>query len=98
MQNQPAFKNENKALEFQAVFCIDDRECSIRRHLEHENVLCKTYGTPGFFGVEFFFQPLGGKFLTKLCPAPVTPKYLIKEEESAAKLKNRCIYRSVRRP
>jgi hypothetical protein len=87
MQNQPAFKNENKALEFQAVFCIDDRECSIRRHLEHENMLCKTYGTPGFFGVEFFFQPLGGKFLTKLCPAPVTPKYLIKEEESAAKLK-----------
>jgi uncharacterized protein YbcC (UPF0753/DUF2309 family) len=40
---------------------------------------CETFGTPGFFSVEFFFQPDHGKFYTKLCPAPVTPKYLIKE-------------------
>jgi hypothetical protein len=32
--------------------------------------------------MEFFFQPQGGKFYTKLCPAPVTPKYLIKEYDS----------------
>jgi uncharacterized protein YbcC (UPF0753/DUF2309 family) len=30
--------------------------------------------------VEFYFQPQDGKFYTKLCPAPVTPKFLIKEE------------------
>ena len=35
---------------------------------------CETFGTPGFFGVEFFYQPEDGKFYTKLCPAPVTPK------------------------
>jgi uncharacterized protein len=64
---------------FQAMFCIDDRECSLRRHLEHEDPNCETFGTPGFFGVEFYFQPDHGKFYTKLCPAPVTPKYLIKE-------------------
>jgi uncharacterized protein len=64
---------------FQAMFCIDDRECSLRRYLEKFDPACETFGTPGFFGVEFFFQPDHGKFYTKLCPAPVTPKYLIKE-------------------
>lgn len=64
---------------FQAMFCIDDRECSLRRYLEKYDPACETFGTPGFFGVEFFFQPEHGRFYTKLCPAPVTPKYLIKE-------------------
>lgn len=64
---------------FQAMFCIDDRECSLRRHIEQLDPQCKTYGTPGFFGVEFYFQPKGGKFYTKLCPAPVKPGFLIKE-------------------
>jgi uncharacterized protein len=64
---------------FQAMFCIDDRECSLRRHLEKVDPNCGTYGTPGFFSAEFFFQPLDGKFYTKVCPAPITPKYLIKE-------------------
>ena len=64
---------------FQAMFCIDDRECSLRRYLEKEAPKCETFGTPGFFGVEFYFQPDHGKFYTKLCPAPVNPKFLIKE-------------------
>lgn len=70
---------------FQAMFCIDDRECSIRRYLEKFDPTCQTFGTPGFFGVEFFYKPEHGKFLTKLCPAPVTPKYLIKEIEGRSK-------------
>jgi uncharacterized protein YbcC (UPF0753/DUF2309 family) len=64
---------------FQGLFCIDDRECSFRRYLENIDPACATFGTPGFFNVEFFYQPVGGKFYTKLCPAPVTPNYLIKE-------------------
>ena len=64
---------------FQAVFCIDDRECSLRRYLENEDPSCYTFGSPGFFGVEFYFQPVDGKFVTKLCPAPVNPGFLIKE-------------------
>ncbi|TBH69780.1 YbcC family protein [Aquirufa antheringensis] len=73
------------AKSFQAMFCIDDRECSFRRHLEALDPACDTYGTPGFFSVEFFYQPVGGKFYTKLCPAPVTPNFLIKEEGSEKK-------------
>ncbi|MHA8049752.1 YbcC family protein [Aquirufa sp. ROCK-SH2] len=71
---------------FQALFCIDDRICSFRRYLENLDPNCETFGTPGFFSVEFFYQPLGGKFYTKLCPAPVTPKYLIKEVGEGKKL------------
>ena len=64
---------------FQALFCIDDRECSFRRYLEDLDKNCTTYGTPGFFGVEFYFQPQYGNYTTKVCPAPVSPKFLIKE-------------------
>ena len=78
-----ATHNDNASVankSFQAMFCIDDRECSLRRHIEHFDPNCETFGTPGFFGVEFYFKPQDGKFYTKLCPAPVTPKFLIKEE------------------
>ncbi|MCZ8215272.1 MAG: Na-translocating system protein MpsB, partial [Cyclobacteriaceae bacterium] len=81
-QEQVAEKTSHS---FQAMFCIDDRECSIRRYLEKFDPACQTFGTPGFFGVEFFYKPEHGKFLTKLCPAPVTPKYLIKETEGKSK-------------
>ncbi len=64
---------------FQALFCIDDREESIRRYIETLDPHCETFGTPGFFGVEFYYQPDHGKFYTKLCPAPMTPKFLVKE-------------------
>ena len=64
---------------FQALFCIDDRECSIRRYVEKQDSSCQTFGTPGFFGVEFFYKPEHGNSITKQCPAPVTPTFLVKE-------------------
>lgn len=70
---------------FQAMFCIDDREFSLQYYLEKNEPACETFGTPGFFNVEFFYQPEHGKFFTKLCPAPVTPKYLIREVGSKGK-------------
>lgn len=70
----------------QAIFCIDDRECSLRRHLEHLDKDFDTYGTAGFFGVEFHYQPEHGKFHTKVAPAPVQPKHLIKEVDRRGSL------------
>lgn len=64
---------------FQGIFCIDDREYSLRTYVESLDRHSETFGAPGFFGVEFYFHPAGAKFYDKLCPAPVTPKYLIKE-------------------
>ena len=66
----------------QAFFCIDDRECSFRRHLEHGNPRIQTYGTPGFFGIDAYYLPEGAKFPVKICPAPVTPKHGIKALET----------------
>jgi uncharacterized protein YbcC (UPF0753/DUF2309 family) len=83
MQTKPNTKI-NKT--FQALFCIDDREDSIRRHIESFDKNCETFGTPGFFGVEFYYQPSTSQFYTKVCPAPITPKYLIKEEASEFEL------------
>ncbi len=77
---------------FQAMFCIDERECSIRRHIESVETNCETFGTPGFFGVEFYLQPENGQFYDKLCPAPVTPKYLIKEFDVKVKRKHELLY------
>jgi hypothetical protein len=77
---------------FQAIFCIDEREDSLRRHLEAMDKDCETLGSPGFFGVEFYFQPENGKFYEKLCPAPVTPKYLIKESGANSHREHELLY------
>ncbi|MBK8370741.1 MAG: DUF2309 domain-containing protein [Saprospiraceae bacterium] len=72
-------KSEVKSSRFQALFCIDDRECSLRRYVEDIEPQAQTYGTPGFFGVAFYYKPMDGKFSMKVCPAPQFPPYLIKE-------------------
>lgn len=85
IQIQPKQAAVPQTHSFQAMFCIDDRECSIRRHIEAIDPESETFGTPGFFGVAFYYKPEHGKFMTKLCPAPVTPKHLIKETGSSHK-------------
>ncbi|MEJ7587844.1 MAG: DUF2309 domain-containing protein [Ferruginibacter sp.] len=83
---------------FQAMFCIDERECSIRRHIEGVDKNCETFGTPGFFSVEFFFQAHNAKFYDKLCPAPVTPAYLVKEYDVSEKRKHDLFYTNKTHP
>ena len=82
----------NSSKSFQAMFCIDEREDSIRRHVEAIDKDSETFGTPGFFSVEFYFQAFGAKFYDKLCPAPVTPKYLIKEYDVTEKRAHDLLY------
>ncbi|MEP7373323.1 MAG: DUF2309 domain-containing protein [Chitinophagaceae bacterium] len=83
---------DNVFISLQAIFCIDEREDSIRRHIEAVDKSAETFGAPGFFGVEFYFQQQGSKFYDKLCPAPVTPKYLIKESDAKSIRKDELIY------
>jgi uncharacterized protein len=89
---KPTISPIHKELSFQAIFCIDEREDSIRRHIEAVDRHCETLGAPGFFGVEFYFQQQDSKFYDKLCPAPVTPKYLIKEYEAKTPRKGEPLY------
>ncbi len=75
-------KADSEKASMQAFFCIDDRECSFRRYVEQADPNCKTYGTAGFFNIDAFFRPEHSKFHTKICPAPMDAKYLIRETES----------------
>ena len=92
LSKQKSNNDIEKEVTFQAMFCIDERECSLRRHIESIDKKCETFGTPGFFSVEFFFQAHNAKFYDKLCPAPVTPKYLIKEYGVTEKRKHDFFY------
>lgn len=77
-----AFNNPVKTkndVSFQAFFCIDDREISLRQHLELVDEKCETFGTPGHYNIVAYYQPDKGKFLTKVCPATLQPKHVLKE-------------------
>lgn len=92
IMNKSSKENKQNSKSFQALFCIDERECSLRTHIESIDNSSETFGCPGFFGVEFYFQAEHAKFYDKLCPAPVTPKYLIKEYDVAEKRKHDLFY------
>ena len=77
---QSVAKTQEKTTSFQAFFCIDDREESLRRHLEQAAPNCETFGTPGHFGMVAMYQPDSGKFYTQVCPGSLKPRHLIKEE------------------
>ena len=72
--------------EVQALFCIDDRECSIRRHLEEVNPAIETLGAAGFFGIDFLYQGLDDAYPVAQCPNIIIPKHLIKELGGKPKL------------
>ncbi len=77
---------------FQTFFCIDDRLTSFRRYLEQNDPNCETFTTAGFFNVELYYKPEHGNFATKCCPAPVFPKYLVKEVGSQLKMKKDVVF------
>lgn len=72
-----------KKVQAQVLFCIDDREESIRRHLEETNPSIKTYGVVGFFGIDMKFSSLKHKRLIAQCPPVVTPSRIVTEEPKA---------------
>jgi len=66
------------AKEFQALFCVDDREGSLRRHLEEISPQVETFATPGFFAMDIVYQGPADSTAVKLCPVPMTPRYRIR--------------------
>lgn len=63
----------------QAIFCIDDRECSLRRYLEEIDPSIDTFGAAGFFGIDFFYQGFDNAYPVAQCPNIITPKHLVRE-------------------
>jgi uncharacterized protein len=66
---------------FQAVFCIDEREESFRRHLEEVEPACETFGTAGFFNVAMYHQGVTDAHPRPLCPVAIRPDHYVAEIE-----------------
>ncbi len=62
----------------QAMFCIDVRSESFRRHLEEVGGN-ETFGFAGFFGVPISYQGFGSEHETDQCPVLLKPKHKVKE-------------------
>ncbi|EMI16162.1 hypothetical protein RMSM_06916 [Rhodopirellula maiorica SM1] len=63
-----------------AIFCIDDREESFRRHLEEVDSECQTASAAGFFAVAMYYQGADHAHFRPLCPNIITPKHYVREE------------------
>jgi len=66
---------------FQAVFCLDEREESFRRHLEEVEPECETLSTAGFFNVAMYHQGVSDAHPRPLCPVAVRPDHYVAEIE-----------------
>ena len=65
---------------FQAVFCIDDREESFRRHVEELVPDAETFAAAGFFNVPIYFKGAADAHYTALCPIVMKPQHWVEED------------------
>lgn len=62
----------------QAIFCLDEREGSVRQYLEELDPGIETFGTAGFFGIDFWFLAHDELYPLQQSPVTLTPKHLIR--------------------
>ena len=63
----------------QYLFCMDEREESIRRAVEEQGAKYQTFGLAGFFGVAIDYQGLYDHKPAAYCPVVVTPAHEVHE-------------------
>ena len=65
---------------FQALFCIDEREESLRRHLEELAPDAETFSLAGFFFVPMYYRGAADAHFMPLCPAGIQPQHWVIEQ------------------
>jgi uncharacterized protein YbcC (UPF0753/DUF2309 family) len=75
----PQPQPQTDRLAAQIVFCIDEREESIRRALEEVDPCIETVGAAGFFGVAIDYAGLDDPCGVALCPVVVKPGHSVRE-------------------
>lgn len=80
-----SFEEDITGSKFQAVFCIDDRECFLRHAVENTEPNCSTFGTAGHFGLDFNLKYGEGGHPIKHCPAPVEAKFTLTKKNPRRK-------------
>ncbi|MFO0846874.1 MAG: putative inorganic carbon transporter subunit DabA, partial [Gemmataceae bacterium] len=68
---------------FQAFFCLDEREESMRRHVEELAPDAETFGTAGFYAVVMYYRGSADAHFVPLCPVVVRPQHWVGEEVCA---------------
>jgi len=81
----------------QAIFCIDDRCESFRRHLEEFASDVDTFGTAGFFAVPMYYRGLDDWHAIPLCPIVVRPQHTVTEAPAPESLTSHRLRQAVRR-
>lgn len=84
LSNQKNQDHDEDQPKFIALFCIDEREESVRRHLEECEPGVKTEGTAGHFGLNIEFKGYRRSHYRKLCLAPQTPFVHVREQISSS--------------
>lgn len=64
---------------YQAFFCIDDREESIRRYLEQVDPRSETFGVAGHFNLAMKFKGVFDRHHRQLCPLSIKPEKFVHE-------------------
>ncbi|HYW30902.1 MAG TPA: putative inorganic carbon transporter subunit DabA, partial [Gemmatimonas sp.] len=73
----PEASNERPQAQF--MFCIDEREESLRRALEEQGPQFETFGVAGFFGIAIDYLGLYDEAPAAHCPVVVTPAHEVHE-------------------
>jgi uncharacterized protein YbcC (UPF0753/DUF2309 family) len=72
--------SDNPRPSAQVIFCIDEREESIRRALEEIAPEVETFGAVGYYGVAVNYKGLDDPHGMALCPIVVKPRHAVVEK------------------